>query len=308
MSFSKVKLSDYSSSNPLVCETNIVLVTGNPNKAQEISDILAVSGCTTRIGILPIDLVEIQGNLGKDYANILKEVTFDKLRQCWGQILNLVTSGTVVLKGKTLFIIEDSSFFLLGTPDNFPGHLIKGVRPEALISMVDGLELRAIDDTISKRVAILDESERVRTAEILRVMYLTQPSDNLSLSNGVHPRAAKAISQFACFAFDPTKLAEYNYSSLTDNKIVFAEGSCTGFISRKLSGNGGFAWDHCFEPDIETLSRLGSTQDIDLYRKRSFSEMIDHNPVAKNMVSQRYDATVKLQPIITTFVNSCEQK
>lgn len=298
--FSKVKLSDFNASHPLRCEANKVLVSGNPNKGSEIAKILATRGSDTQIGVLPLSLEESQGDIGKQYEDVIQGVTLGKVRDCWKQVWTLVTSGVLELKGKTLFIIEDSSFFLLASRKHLPGHLIKGVEPEELIALADGFELRAINETIATNLVLLDESVREGARMALRAAYFLNPPVNLTL-NGVHPRAAKAVSQFACFSFDPSKIDSYNPDVLDVRNIIIIDGSCTGKISRELRGKGGFAWDWVFEPDAETLSRLGNLEETFKHSKRTFGEMIDADPTAKNSVSQRFDATLRLYDVINAF-------
>jgi hypothetical protein len=216
-----------------------------------------------------------------------------------------VKSGTLELRGKTLFIIEDSSFFLLASKKHMPGHLIKGVDPDELVALADGFEQRAINDLVETQLVILDESSREASRVALRTHYYLNPPENLTL-NGVHPRAARAVSQFACFAFDPAKIEIYNPNVLDESSIVIIDGCCTGRISKGLRGKGGFAWDWVFEPDAETLSRLGSPEEVRKHTKRTFGEMIDLDPNAKNSVSQRYDATLRLHDIITAFDNTLQ--
>lgn len=301
--FSKVKLSEFNSTQPLRCESNIVLVSGNPNKGTEIAKILATRGGNTQIGVLPLNLEESQGDIGKQYEDVIQGVTRGKVRDCWKQVWTLVTNGVLELKGKTLFIIEDSSFFLLASRKHLPGHLIKGVEPDELIALADGFELRAINEIIATNLVLLDESAKEDARMALRVAYFLNPPSNLTL-NGVNPRAAKAVSQFACFSFDPSKIDSYNPNVLDDRNIIIVDGSCTGKISRELRGNGGFAWDWVFEPDAETLSRLGSTEEATKHSKRTFGEMIDADPTAKNSVSQRFDATLRLYDVINAFTST----
>lgn len=298
--FSKVKLSDYNASNPLRCESNKVLVSGNPNKGSEIAKILTTRGGNTQIGVLPLNLEESQGDIGKQYEEVIRGVTLGKVRDCWRQVWTLVKNGVIELKGKTLFIIEDSSFFLLASRKHLPGHLIKGVEPDELIALANGFELQAIDEAIARQLPILDESAREGARAVLRAAYFLNPPSNLTL-NGVHPRAARAVSQFACFSFDPSKIDTYNPNTLDERNIIIVDGSCTGKISRELRGKGGFAWDWVFEPDAETLLRLGSSEEAHKHSKRTFGEMIDEDPNAKNSVSQRFDATIRLHDVINAF-------
>lgn len=298
--FSKVKLSDYNPSNPLRCESNKVLVSGNPNKGSEIAKILATRGGNAQIGVLPLNLEESQGDIGKQYEDVIRGVTLGKVRDCWRQVYMLVRSGVVELRGKTLFIIEDSSFFLLASRKHLPGHLIKGVDPDELIALADGFERRAVDEAIERHLAILDESAREGSRLALRAHYMLNPPSNLVL-NGVHPRAARAVSQFACFSFDPSKIDMYDPNTLDEKNIIIVDGFCTGKISRELRGKGGFAWDWVFEPDAETLSRLETPEEVVKHSKRTFGEMIDADPNAKNSVSQRFDATLRLHDVINAF-------
>lgn len=298
--FSKVKLSDYSRLNPLVCESNKILVSGNPNKGNEISQILATRGGTVQIGVLPLNLEESQGDIGKQYEDVIRGVTLGKVRDCWKQLYFLVKDGILVLKGKSLIMIEDSSFFMLASRNHMPGHLIKGVEPSELVALANGFEMQAIDEYIERQLALVDESIRNSERVRLKVAYTLVPPDNLSL-NGVNPRASKAVSQFACFSFDPKNINQYDPDRLDTKNIVIVEGDCTGRISTDIRGTGGFAWDRVFVPDANTLSRLGSPEESAKHLKRTFGEMIDCDPNAKNSVSQRFDATVKLYDIIQCF-------
>lgn len=301
--FRKVNLSDYNASNPLRCESNKVLVSGNPNKGSEIAKILATFGGNIKIDVLPLNLEESQGDIGKLYEDVIKSVTYGKVKDCWKQVYNLITNGTLVLNGKTLFIIEDSSFFLLASRNHFPGHLIKGVEPDELVAIVNGFEIATINQIIEESLVAIEESHRQNAKMALVTEYFLNPPGNL-VRNGVHPRAARAVSQFACFSFDPSFIDSYDQNLLDEKNIVIVDGLCTGKISRELRGNGGFAWDLVFEPDVEMLSRLNNIEELNKYEKKTFGEIIDCDPNAKNRMSQRFDATLRLYDVINSFENT----
>ena len=308
MSFKKINMSDHSAENTLKCETNIVLVSGNPNKAQEISKILESVGDAQKnpIGILPVDLTEIQGDLGKDYMKIAKDVTIAKVKECWRKVNEMIQQKIISLTGRTMFIIEDSSFFLLGAENNFPGHLIKGFTPRQLIDHANGLELAAFVEQSSScmsAVAAIGHTSEVDFEQVYLTTKLLKMKDSPC---NTQPRHAKALSQFACFVIDPS--VTFTGASIPDSKIVFVQGSCTGSVSRRIMGTGGFAWDHCFVPDDATLFREEtSSSSMKQFSGMTFSEMIDIDPSAKNMISQRYDAVVQLSPVIKYFKQSLVQ-
>ncbi len=127
------------------CETNVVMVSGNKNKGNEMCSIfrqIDPSQLSNMMSTIGLDLKEVQPRGKGELSEEAKEITYEKARECYEIVKKSMESGEMKMKGRTLFIIEDSSFYVLGLDGKGPGPLVKFSSAKALIQMANGCESR----------------------------------------------------------------------------------------------------------------------------------------------------------------------
>lgn len=254
---------------PYISPSNIIFVSGNQNKCNEMNQILnqILKNCDNEnlefyneinLGMLKIDLVEIQPEGKGNIYDWAKEITKHKAIECQEKIKQMIKDKKLILNKKTMFIIEDSSLNLLGLINHFPGPFIKFTTPLLLIQMIGSTE----------------------------------------------NKKALASCQFSCFEITPDINNLSNPELLQFSEITFCEGTCTGTIANEPRGTLGFGWDTVFIIDPQFLNKLNSNEKKEKYNGKTYAEILEMSKDDKNNISQRRIACEELFKFILFFLKN----
>lgn len=254
-------------SNPFISNQNIYLVSSNPNKASEINDILSKLNPAINISTIKIDLPELQ-LYKKDMRESSCEITKEKVKSCWSQIYEFISDNKLILSSETMFIIEDSSFYLLDLAD-VPGPYIKGFNSETLIKMTNN-------------------NKRNAEAMCYFSFFLFDPNKIDSLNNEIDLDKIHIISG-SCLGTISNEIrgnGGFGWDNIFIPDIKYIE-------------------ELKYYDMFENNSNFNF---LDKYKNKTFSEIIDISTDVKNLISQRKNAINNLYPFIEEFLNNIKRK
>ncbi len=119
---------------PIILHKKIYFLTSNMNKLIELIEIGKNFGLAELVGSFKLELEEIQCNDDKNLKNGSEEISKNKIIIAIKKIKDMVKNGEIKFTQEEVIIVcDDTSLFLNGTSNYFPGPFIKYMKPQDLI-------------------------------------------------------------------------------------------------------------------------------------------------------------------------------